>query len=70
MDRFLDRILNGSFDGSNFNSENRVNDLPGGFKKWVYENADRAKNAKALPYFYTDNPKYFLNPKYFYKVPS
>lgn len=42
-------------------SINEVKDMPESFKKWVDDNADRLKKAKAkgtLPYFVKDNQKY------------
>lgn len=39
-------------------SVNTVSDVPDRFKEWLADNEERAKRAKSLPYFMTENPKY------------
>lgn len=36
----------------------QVKDTPAGFKQWVNDNSGRMRNAKSLPYWVKDNPKY------------
>ncbi|MCL4482862.1 MAG: hypothetical protein M1445_09680 [Bacteroidetes bacterium] len=59
MDRYMNRILNGSGHTVEVKSVKTVKDVPEGFKQWIVNNSERA-NAKSLPYFYTDN-KSFIN---------
>lgn len=50
------RILDGEpLDGK---SVNRVDDVPGEFKKWLDDNEERAKRSYSVPYFIKDNEKY------------
>ena len=50
------RILAGEpLDGR---SVNRVDDVPGEFKKWLDDNEERAKRSYSVPYFIKDNEKY------------
>ena len=39
-------------------SMNRVDDVPGEFKKWLDDNEERAKRSYSVPYFIKDNEKY------------
>ena len=39
-------------------SINRVDDVPGEFKKWLDDNEERAKRSYSVPYFIKDNEKY------------
>lgn len=50
------RILEG--EAVTTESKNRVDDTPERFKAWMEENGERIENAKSLPYFIKDNPKY------------
>lgn len=50
------RILDGEpIDGK---SVNRVDDVPGDFKKWLKDNEERAKRSTSMPYFIKDNERY------------
>jgi len=50
------RILDGEpIDGK---SVNRVDDVPGDFKKWLKDNEERAKRSTSVPYFIKDNERY------------
>lgn len=42
---------------SKFASSNTVNDVPGNFKQWISDNAERSQNWKSVPYFIKDNFK-------------
>ena len=39
-------------------SMNRVDDVPGEFKKWLDDNEERAERSYSVPYFIKDNEKY------------
>lgn len=54
INKLQQTILNGG-DISRFRSKNEVTDVPGGFKEWVINNADRATGWKSTPYFIRDN---------------
>lgn len=54
INKLQQTILNGG-DISRFRSKNEVIDVPGGFKEWVINNADRATGWKSTPYFIRDN---------------
>lgn len=54
INKLQQTILNGG-DISRFRSKNEVKDVPGPFKEWVINNADRATGWKSTPYFIRDN---------------
>lgn len=54
INKLQQQILNGG-DISRFKSKNEVTDVPGPFKEWVINNADRATGWKSTPYFIRDN---------------
>lgn len=54
INKLQQQILNGG-DISRFKSNNEVTDVPGPFKEWVINNADRATGWKSTPYFIRDN---------------
>lgn len=54
INKLQEQILNGG-DISRFKSKNEVTDVPGPFKEWVINNADRATGWKSTPYFIRDN---------------
>jgi hypothetical protein len=60
QDEFLEyqrRMLAGE-DVSGFKFTGTVNDVPDNFKSWLDNNEKRLDNAKSIPYYLKDNPKY------------
>lgn len=45
-------------DVSDWKFSGEVKDVPDNFKGWMQDNRERISNAKSLPYFIKDNPKY------------
>ena len=50
-------ILNGE-DVSDWHFKGEITEPHKGFQKWIGENQERIENAKSLPYWIKDNPKY------------
>ena len=50
-------ILKGE-DVSDWHFNDEITEPHDGFKKWIGENQERIENAKSLPYWIKDNPKY------------
>ena len=50
-------VLNGE-DVSDWNFKGEITEPHKGFQKWIGENQERIENAKSLPYWIKDNPKY------------
>jgi len=50
-----ERILRGERPSASSTSENAVTELPGHFRRWLEDNAERMERAKSLPYFLADN---------------
>lgn len=55
-DKYEDSILNGT--AYNIKSENKVDDVPGAFDKYVDDNKKQIKGWSSVPYWIRDNPDY------------
>lgn len=71
QDEFMDYIAAMDENGeSSYEFKNQVTDTPQRFKEWVADNEERAVNAKSLPYFIKDNPKYIQSEALRAKIPG
>ncbi len=60
LDEFIEQ-QKAILEGREYIPSKQINDVPNHFKKWIYDNSEKIKKAKSLPYFLKDNRFYWYD---------